>query len=364
MKPLNLTARNRLLVASAIGACFAALAAGWLTHAAPGLEGGDFTYAWAAARALLAGHDPYRSMADARVPFYGSHRLFYPLPAVLLALPFASLPVVPAAATFVGAGITLLAFAATRRAWWPLLMFASAPAMAVATSVQWSPLLTAAALWPFALGVGVAKPTIGVALIAVQSDWRAALRGAAFGLLLVVVTLVLVPAWPAEWLAEMRSSPLMAQYHVPILSAWGAPVTLAALAWRNPKARLLVAMACVPQNGFFYDQLPLLLIPASRVSLTAACLISVGAATLAHAAIGAKMSPPVAVSAVWWPYVTVGMYWPALWFVLAPRFADVSIGVWIRKNWITAVIVTAVVLIQAYWLLHSNGYGLRIPPRP
>jgi hypothetical protein len=39
---------------------------------------------------------------------------------------------------------------------------------------------------------------------------------------------------------------------------------LAALRWRRPEARLLLLMACMPQFPFFYDQLPLWLIPQSR----------------------------------------------------------------------------------------------------
>lgn len=44
----------------------------------------------------------------------------------------------------------------------------------------------------------------------------------------------------------------------------GFLLLLAAVAWRRAGARLLLVLSLVPQQLFFYDQLPLWLIPRSR----------------------------------------------------------------------------------------------------
>src|SRR4051794_18352622 len=49
----------------------------------------DAAQLYIAGRALLAGHDPYAAVAASSFPW----PLFYPLPAVLLFLPFACLPI-------------------------------------------------------------------------------------------------------------------------------------------------------------------------------------------------------------------------------------------------------------------------------
>ena len=59
----------------------------WLSFRVPPVTSSDFDQLHIAARALLAGTDPYAAVA-ARQPF----PLFYPLPAVLVAVPFAWLP--------------------------------------------------------------------------------------------------------------------------------------------------------------------------------------------------------------------------------------------------------------------------------
>jgi hypothetical protein len=64
----------------------------------------------------------------------------YPLPTVIVTLPVAWLPVRAAAAVFLGISCGLLAFLATKRSGWRLIMFASAPFFGRHSSPRCSPL--------------------------------------------------------------------------------------------------------------------------------------------------------------------------------------------------------------------------------
>ncbi len=112
---------------------------------------------WAlqAARDLLAGADPYaRPYHALAVP--------YPLPAVFIGLPLAWLSDRAAAGVFIDLSSALLAYVSTARAWWPLLVFVSAPYVAAMRIVQWSPLILAAP----------SLPALGLALLPLLRRWR------------------------------------------------------------------------------------------------------------------------------------------------------------------------------------------------
>src|SRR5688500_4401935 len=79
----------------------------------PATATSDFDAIWTAARALTDGADPYRAVQSPPWPW----TLQYPMPAVLLALPFSLLPLASARVAFMAASVGLLAVAATRRAW-------------------------------------------------------------------------------------------------------------------------------------------------------------------------------------------------------------------------------------------------------
>jgi hypothetical protein len=233
----------------------------------------DFTYPWMAARGLLAGENPYSYVLQHLHRPYAAP-LFYPLPAALIAVPFARMPPHLAGAAFVGIGCGLLAYQITRRSYWHLAIFASGPAYQAYFSVQWSPLLSAAALCGPALGILAAKPNAAIPLLAFQSDRRSLAWGAAGAALLCIVAFVLVPSWPVDWWRTISSAPDMKQYRVPMLSLWGLVLWLPVLRWRRREARLLFVMACVPQNFFFYDQLPLLLVAQTPVEVVSLALLS------------------------------------------------------------------------------------------
>ena len=301
-----------------LAACVVALIFGCLTNATlavrgPGIYASDFTYPWLAARAVAEGVDPYAAIRASKTPW--EPVLFYPLPAAIVTLPVAWLPVRAAAAVFLGLSCGLLAFFATKRGMWRLIMFASAPACQVVWSPQWYPLLTAAALCPPALGLLATKPNLALPLLAFQTRRRAIWHAIAGGAALMVVSLVLQPAWPARWVNTLATHPLAGQYQLPILTPIGAFVGLAALRWRLPEARLLLGMACIPQNTFFYEQFPLLLVPRSRREMLAAVLAS-QMAYLYAGIYGVRAPSLAALSERQMPLMVLAFYLPALIMVL------------------------------------------------
>jgi hypothetical protein len=134
-------------------------------------------------------------------------------------------------------------------------LFLSAPYFVAAAVAQWSPLLTAAALSPWLEWLLVCKPNIGAALYLYHPTWR--------GLILMAIFLVMgfavLPTWLFDWLGVARGL----EGHPPpvLILPLGLLLLLAVLRWRQPGARLLLGLSLLPQLLFFYDQLPLWLIP-------------------------------------------------------------------------------------------------------
>jgi hypothetical protein len=277
---------------------------------------GDFTFPWRAARILLDGHDPYAVIRPSGPPPFDD-RFRYPLPAAIVALPFAPLRPPLASALFVGLGVGCFAFAITRHGYGRLPLAVSAPVFWATQNVQWAPLLTAAALLPSLSWIWVVKPNLGAALWWYRPSRRTLAWQSGGGLLLVGISFALVPTWPAGWLAAVRSGALASQYVPPVLVPGGALALLALLRWRRPEARLLAAMACVPQNYFLYDQLPLALVARSwRGALTYTALSYVALAWwLRHGKNPALASVPAG-SAALAPVVIALFYLPALVMVL------------------------------------------------
>jgi hypothetical protein len=310
--------RQRVLAALGV----AVVAAGW-TYVSLRLRGdwvwaADFTYPWLAARAVWKGVDAYAFVARSHPPF--GPWLLYPLPAALVTLPIAWLPMRAAASVGVGASCGFLAFSITRTAFWPLLMFLSAPAVRLADSVQiWPPMFTAAAFWAPGLGLLAAKPNFALPIIAFQTKLRSVVIGAVAGITLVGLSFMVDPHWLARWIAIVRDSPPSAQFRPPMLRAAGSFLVLSALRWRRPEGRLLFCMALVPQTAYFYDQLPLLLVPGTRRQMVVYAFVSQIAALLAPVSTDAR---PV--------YVIAGLYLPALLMLLL-RPNDGPAPAWLER---------------------------------
>jgi hypothetical protein len=230
--------------------------AGYLAWPGVGVVGtSDFDQLWYAARSLLASGDPYGVVGPGR-SFNQPFPLFYPLPAVLVAGPFTILSSASASIVFSAISAGLLAWAFTRGAVYRLAGILSFSFYFAAAISQWSPILIAAALLPSLGFLFVVKPTIGLALWLYRPHWQAVVGSA----LLLVVSLLIRPEWPTEWMHTFGAG---AHIRGPI-TAFGGPVLLIALLrWRRPEARLLVALACVPHTTLLYEALPLFLVPAS-----------------------------------------------------------------------------------------------------
>jgi hypothetical protein len=256
------SSRARLGFAAVVAAATAVYVYFYATHN-PHLTS-DFDQVWAAARALWQRENPYDVIGYAK-PFYWWWPFYYPLPAAVLVAPLGLLPVIAARCVFTGLSAGLLAWAITRDGWARLTIFLSIPFFVSIELAQWAPLLTAALLVPALCWMGIAKPNWGVAIVAAASSPRIWKPLAIGGGALIAAAFALQPGWVGDWLSKVRSA---RHFVVPLTLPLGFLMLGAALRWRRPEARLLLAMACLPQTPGFYDALMLFMIPrTSRESL-------------------------------------------------------------------------------------------------
>jgi hypothetical protein len=296
----------RLGVATVIGVAAAAYVLVFYHRQSP-LAVSDFDAIWTAARALSAHQDPYGVIRSPPWPW----NLQYPLPAVLVALPFSVLPLTLARAAFMGVSAGLLAYGVARSAWWPLIGLAGGQMFFALQSVQWTPLFAAAVLIPALQVLWAVKPTTGLTLFAAYPNWRTVLSGA----LLVALSFLAWPHWMDGWLAAARIAP-----HRPaILRPGGVLLLLALLRWRLPEGRQLAVLAFMPLSPHLYEALPLMLAARSRRELLvlAVCgTIGLAAGAVTPHTVGPDHGP------IPWAVVFLTGYLPALVVVL--RHANVS----------------------------------------
>jgi hypothetical protein len=190
----------------------------------------DWDATWVGARALLQGRSPYAVITMPPWPWH----LNYPLPGVILSIPFTVLPLHLARAAFVAVGTAVFTFVVTREHYWTLYFVFSGAMLASWAPVQWAPLLVAATLAPSLGWMLAAKPTAGFALW-VAWPRRVALIG---GIALVLVSLAIQPGWIAEWLHGVSGNP----HRPPLVRPGGVLLLLGLLRWRRPEGRLLVAL--------------------------------------------------------------------------------------------------------------------------
>lgn len=242
---------RRAVAAIVIGLCAAYLA--WPGVGVVGAS--DFNQLWYGARALLDGGSPYTAVGPGRA-FNWPFPLFYPLPAVLVAVPFTVISPEGASMLFSGIAAALLVWVLTRDAPYRLAAVLSFSFYYAAAISQWSPILIASVLIPSLGFLLVVKPTIGLALWLYKPHWQAVAGGA----LLLLASMVVRPEWPMEWMQTFGAG---GHIRGPITMLGGPLIFLALLRWRRPEARLLVALACVPHTTLLYEALPLFLVPAS-----------------------------------------------------------------------------------------------------
>lgn len=298
---------SRLIVAILIGAVSAAVV-GIFQSLKPVGHHTDFGPVWFGARALLAGKDAYAMIGPGQV-FDWSFGLSYPATALVIAAPLSGLSEAAASTIFVGLSTALLAFAITDRGFDRLPLFLSAAFVNALTAAQWSPMMTAAISLPWLGWMVVAKPSYGLALLAFTRGWSHVAIAACGGALILVVSLLLRSTWPFEWMASVGR----ASFTAPIHHFGGFLMLLALLKWRRPEARLLVAMTIMPQTFYWYETLPLMLIPATyRQSLVLSLGSSTGYAIMLAMLYGGYTVTGRMLGAL----MITSTYLPCLWLVL------------------------------------------------
>jgi hypothetical protein len=275
---------------------------------------GDFELLYGAAVRLLRGESPY-------LP--GAGWLPYPLPAVLLAVPFTVFPLELARAVFdVLVGWTFVFALWKYREVYALLALVSGSYLFAMWHGQATPLMVAAILVP-ALGFLLAvRPNTSVALWLARPSWKALFGVTAF----VALTLVVLPSWPRDWWMSLPDD--YSAWVPPILRPFGALLLLAALRWNLPEGRLIFATAFLPQTALPYELVPLALIPASRSEMAVYLIGSWIAVADAAGALQVVGGTEWTMSG--WPVTLCAVYFPMLFLIL--RRPGHKGGPWIGKE--------------------------------
>jgi hypothetical protein len=267
---------------------------GWLTVGWPW----DAVQLRIAARAFLAGSDPYAAVPAGGFPF----ELYYPFPAVLLAIPFAGMS--DALARVSWAALTGAAFAWGARSSTRVAALSATFVICLVLG-QFAPAMMAVAGLPWLGFLLAAKPSIGLALFAAYPSRKAFISGAVF----VALSLALLPDWPLRWFEALGTMP----QHAPVVMPGGAILLLGFLRWRTPAGRLIGTLSLVPHGA--YDAAVLFLACKSlREGLMLAALSWAGA--FASGWLWPHTPEGGMPHAGRWLVALVTLYLPALWLVL------------------------------------------------
>jgi hypothetical protein len=260
----------------------------------------DFDFLYQAATRLLQGENPYPQ---------ASQWFPYPLPAVLVAVPFTLIPLGPARPIFdvlVGGAFVYALW--KYRGVYSLLAVASGAYLLAMWHGQTTPLMVAAALIP-AVGFLLAmRPNTAAALWIARPSLRTLLAAS----LVLALSLVVRPSWPWDWWLALP--PDLTALMPPLLRPAGFLLLLAALRWRLPEGRLLLATAFIPQSTLPYELIPLALIPANSREMG---LYAVGTWITVAASEGLHLSESMSRwTAAGWPVTLGAVYLPMLYLVL------------------------------------------------
>lgn len=230
----------------------------------------DFSPLWFSAIAVLHGQNPYLLVGPGKM-FNVPWPLYYPTTAFVTLAPFAWFSERVASVAFVLIASSLIAFGITRDSWHRLPLFLSASFVIAARAAQLSLLVVAGLCVPAVAWVIVAKPNFSVALVSLTTSKRTLVIAVTGGTLVLALSLFLFPAWLRDWLPMVLATK---QFTMPI-ARWGGVLVLAALLrWRRPEARLIVAMALIPQTLYWYEGLALLLVPSTLLESLILSLVS------------------------------------------------------------------------------------------
>jgi hypothetical protein len=263
----------------------------------------DFDLLYNAAANLIRRENPYPIAAR------------YPLPAVLLAVPFTAIPLGSARLIFdVLVGWAFVYALWRYRGTFAILAVLSGACLFAMLNGQATPLMVVASLVP-ALGFLLAvKPNTSAALWVARPSRTAVLGVSAF----LILSLVVLPSWPWDWWAALQQN--NTDLVPPVLRPFGLLLLLAALRWRSPEGRLLLAIAFIPQNTLPYELVPLALIPANLVGMG----IYVAGSWIAVAVAADRMHLTHSIAdltAASWPATLGAVYLPMLYLVLRPTLS-------------------------------------------
>ena len=311
--------RARLLVALALAFAVLVLQAYFPATRRPG---GDFDRALDMAGDVLAGRDVY----DRPYSFYS---LPYPLPAALVGLPFvlAGVPRAWSGWLFFALSSGLLAFALTRRGYQRLAIFLALPYWHAFTTIQWAPLVAAAAFYPWLSFLVLVKPQISLPIVVTRLSWT---RVAVIAVV-AVASLLVLPTWPWDWLDKLgfgiapdglRIDRHSQHWYYPLFTVPGAVSIVALTRLRDRDARLLLLASVMPHNMF--DVFYLWIIPRDRreIAVTVLCSWITGIAQIlpvvSPAFDGLRRLP------VGWPETT-GSFLPMAGVILWRNYRDRAI---------------------------------------
>ena len=259
----------------------------------------DFDFLYDAAARLVRGDNPY-PLDTGRVP--------YPLPAVLLAVPFTTIPLELARPVF----DILVGWAFVYALWrdrgsYALLAVVSGAYLFAMAHGQTTPLVVAAILVP-ALGFLLAvRPNTAAPLWIARPSWITVLGAVVF----VALSLAIRPSWPWDWWMALPPNPR--ELAPPLLRPFGFLLLLGALRWRLPEGRLILATAFAPQSTLPYELVPLALVPANRLEMA----LYVAGTWITVAAADRLLGPDMAEwAAKGWPVTLGAVYLPMLYLVI------------------------------------------------
>jgi hypothetical protein len=266
----------------------------------------DFDVLYDTAFRLVHGQNPYPT---------GMQWFPYPLPAVLLAVPFTLVPVGIARPIFDVLIGWVFAYALWKhRGPFALLAIGSGPYLFAMVSGQTTPLMVAAGLVP-ALGfLQALRPNTSAPLWIARPTWMALLGAGGF----LALSVAILPTWPRDWWLALP--PDTNQLVPPIMRPLGFVLLLAAVRWRTPEGRLILATAFAPQSTLLYELVPMALVPANRLEM----LVYVASSWIPLLAADQLLIAPG--SAEWgtigWQVTLFAGYLPMLALVLRRRPGD------------------------------------------
>lgn len=287
----------------------------------------DFQWPLKAAEYLLEGVNPYYQVPTNSVYPYESPFL-YPLPTALVSIPFTLFEPYLAGALFFGIISGILAYAILRDNWQRLPVFFGASYIIASSVAQWSPLLMAAALLPINFSwLAFLKPTSGL----IAFVYRPTIRAVTIYLALVLVSVLILPTWPYDWL--MASTSDSGRFLPVVLIPPGFIMVLSIFSIKTRPGRTLLAASLVPRHPYWYDGVLLWLIPETLKQN----LVLTGLSWLAY--LGWRFLSYDTNAGIFmsrsWPWQISLMYIPLLILVLTQgwsRNKERIMGFWARRS--------------------------------